>query len=310
MIDTLTLNPSIDQHITVAKLVKDDTLRALSVRQDPGGKGINVARGLHVLGRSTRAFTFLGGNTGLLFKKLLEREKVEFISLPVPGETRINNIITDLSDGTQTRISLPGPPVDPAALDRMAETLKTTLPRPTYWVLGGSLPEGVPTDIYRVLIGRLQARGEHCVLDADGEELKEGLFAMPFLIKPNEYELARLAGRPLAGEKEIQKAALELCDQGVRIVAVSLGAQGALLATLKDCYFLRAPAVEAKSKVGAGDSFIAGFLSEYADKGDLLAAGISGVAAGSAAVAKEGTQLYSREDYDRLKPLVQWRRLP
>ncbi|HET9870916.1 MAG TPA: 1-phosphofructokinase family hexose kinase [bacterium] len=307
MIHTLTLNPSIDQHVTVAKLVKDDTLRALSVHQDPGGKGINVSRGLHCLGQDTRAFTFTGGHAGRIFEHLLAREKVTCTRVRVGGETRINQILTDLSDRTQTRISMPGPPVDARALKRMAR--KVASAQAPYWVLGGSLPEGVPADTYRTFIQSLQAKGERCVLDADGEALRGGVEARPFLIKPNEYELEHLVGRPLSDEADILKAAQGLCAQGVGLVAVTLGGRGALVAGPREAYSLKAPPVEARSKVGAGDSFIAGFLNDWVQKGDLLSAACSGVAAGTAAVVKDGTKLFSREDHARFLPLVQWRRL-
>ena len=130
MIHTLTLNPSIDQHVTVDKLVKDDTLRARSVHQDPGGKGINVSRALRCLGFSTRAFTFTGGHTGRLFEKLLSRERVDFIPIHVAGETRINQILTDLCDHTQTRISMPGPQVTPRDLKRLLRKMEDTHPGP------------------------------------------------------------------------------------------------------------------------------------------------------------------------------------
>ena len=159
------------------------------------------------------------------------------------------------------------------------------------------------------MIETLQAKGERCVLDADGETLMEGIKARPFMIKPNEYELERLVGRPLKDEKEILQAARDLCAAGIGIVAVTLGGRGALVAASGEAYWLEAPPVDAKSKVGAGDSFIAGFLYDWAQAGTLETAARSGVAAGTAAVMKEGTHLFNLIDYEKLYPLTRCRTL-
>ena len=109
LIATVTMNPSIDQHILIDRLVKDDAIRARDIRRDPGGKGINVSRVLKELGGRTIAFGITGGGAGYIVKSLLRERGIAFESVEVLEETRINFIFTDLSDRTQTRISAPGP---------------------------------------------------------------------------------------------------------------------------------------------------------------------------------------------------------
>jgi 1-phosphofructokinase family hexose kinase len=305
MIYTVTLNPSIDQHITLNKLVKDDTLRAQSVEKYPGGKGINVCRALKILGRPAKAFTFMGGYAGYILRDLLQKEEVVFDSTDVIGETRMNVILTDLSDRTQTRISMPGPEVQKFTLDILLEKIHKAEPRPSFWVLGGSLPPSRPVDTFRWIIQSLNDRGERCVLDADADVLEEGIKAKPFMIKPNEFEIERLAGRPLPGLDDKAKVAVEICRKGVEVVAVTLDGRGALVVTKDASYRAEAPRVEVKSKVGAGDSFIAGFLNALRSGKDIPEASREGVAAGTAAVIKEGTSLFTREDFERVRGLVQ-----
>ncbi len=305
MIYTITLNPSIDQHITINKLIKDDTLKAQSVRRDPGGKGINVSRVVKELGGQTKAFGIIGGCGGYMLRDLLDRKEIEYQFFEILGETRINFIMTDLSDKTQTRISAPGPAVENRDIEKFIEMIKGVAPRPSFWVLGGSLPPGVSKDACKKIIEYLQKKGEKCVLDADGEVLEQGIGAAPFFIKPNEFELERLLKRQVEGDEDIIKAAEELCHRyGIGIVAVSLGKRGAFFVTEKEAWKLETPDVEVQSKVGAGDSMVGGFLVALDDNQTLEMAARNAVAAGTAAVMSEGTQLCRREDVEKLRDLI------
>lgn len=304
LIATVTMNPSIDQHILIDRLVKDDAIRAREIRRDPGGKGLNVSRVLSELGAPTIAFGVTGGGAGYIVKRLLHEREIPFHAVEVAEETRINFIVTDRSDRTQTRISSPGPWVPLEVGDHVVDLVLGLRPAPRWWVLGGSLPPGIPADFYARLIERLQASGARCVLDADDQALRIGLEARPFAIKPNESELERLVGRSLRGESEILGAAREILRQGVELVAVSLGGEGALVVTARTAVHTDAPAVEVRSKVGAGDSFLAALVIGLARGDSLEAATCFATAAGTAAVVHEGTQLCRREDVEALLPRV------
>lgn len=304
MIGTITVNPSIDHHIVIDKLVKDDAIRALETRRDPGGKGINVSRAVKELGGETAAFGVAGGCAGYMLKSLMAEKDIPFEAVELPQESRINVIITDRSDGTQTRISATGPRMSLADIDLLVDRILARKPAPDWWVLGGNLPPGAPNDLYVRLIRELQGRGAKCLLDADDEVLKFGVQANPYLIKPNEYEFERLVGRSLPDEGALLLAAREVALRGVQVVALTLGRKGALVVTPNQAFRASTPPVEVKSKVGAGDSFLAGCVLALSQGRPLEEALRLAMAAGAAAVMNDGTQLCRRQDVERLVPQV------
>lgn len=304
MIATLTLNPSVDQHLTVKRLVKDDALRAVSVERYAGGKGVNVARVVHELGGRGRAFGFVGGFPGQMLTRWLEEAGIPQTFRRIRGDTRINTTITDLSDQTQTHIRAAGPRVTARDLAALTRQLLRVRPRPRFWVLGGSLPPGAPDDFYEHVINRLESIGCQCVLDADDEALVEGLDATPFLIKPNEHEFERLTGQRADSERHIVQAARAIVAKGTEVVMVTLGARGALVVTRNEALRVTTPKVTVQSKVGAGDSTIAGTLVAL-ERGQPLATAVRyGIAAGTAAVLTPGTALCDRRHVARLYPRI------
>src|SRR3989338_5911090 len=148
MIGTLTVNPSIDQHMLIDKLVKDDAIRVREILRYPGGKGINVSRAIKELGGETIAFSVAGGCGGYMLKNLLTEQGIPFQTVDVLEETRINVIITDKSDRTQTRLHAEGPFASLEVMDQLFSRVSGYEPMPEWWVLGGSLPPGAPTDFY------------------------------------------------------------------------------------------------------------------------------------------------------------------
>lgn len=304
MIGTITLNPSIDQHILIKKLVKDDAIRAVSIHRDPGGKGINVARAIIELGGEVKAYGIVGGCAGYMMRDLMDKSNVLFEFVEILDETRINIIITDDSDCSQTRISAAGPHTKWEDVDRLLDVISRLKPFPKFWALGGSLPPGLPDDAFKRIIEFLNNHGAKCVLDADGDALSTGLGSRPFLIKPNEYELSRLVDKKLNSEDDISDAVESLSSRS-EYVLVSLGAKGAMLIgngiTLKAI----APSVEVKSKVGAGDSLIAGLLLKLEQNVPMKDAFKYGIACGTAAVLTAGTRLCSRENVEKIYPEVE-----
>lgn len=303
MIGTITLNPSIDQHILIKKLIKDDAIRAVSIHRDPGGKGINVSRAVIELGGVTNAYGIVGGCAGYMMRDLMDKSNVPFEFIEILDETRINIIITDESDNSQTRISADGPNTKWEDVDRLLGLLNELEPFPKFWALGGSLPLGLPFNTFKRIIEFLNSRGAKCVLDADDEALSLGIESHPFLIKPNEYELSRLINKSLNSEKDIIDAAESLSKKS-EYVLVSLGSKGAILTGKGISFKAIPPFVEAKSKVGAGDSLIAGLLLKLEKGMPLKEAFVFGVACGTAAVLTVGTKLCSRENVEKIFPEV------
>ena len=164
----------------------------------------------------------------------------------------------------------------------------------------------MPADFYRTLIEATAGRCR-CVLDAEGEKLARGMEAKPFLIKPNEYEIGLCAGRPVEGLADVKQAALDCCGRGIELVAVSMGGDGAFLTDGKTCLYAPAVDVRVRSTVGAGDSMVAGFLHGLHLGEDLAGVFRRGVAAGTAAVTTEGTQLLTRKTYEEMLPRVEIR---
>lgn len=304
MIATITLNPSIDQTIYVRGLVKDDANRALSIERDPGGKGLNVSKVVHGLGSRTHAYALVGGLTGELWKELVRKMRIPFTAVPVKGETRINIILTDGKDATQTRVSAPGPQIGRERLDAFVRRLTMSRQPPFLWALGGSLAPGMPATTYRDIMTRLQKRGAPCILDTDNDALRYGIEARPFMIKPNEFEMRRLTGKPLSEIPDYLAEARKLVKKGVRIVVVSMAARGAIFVTEKEAFHVNTPAVAVKTHVGAGDSLIGGFATGLLKGLPVREAARLGVAASTSAIMTGGSSYCCRADIPKLLPRI------
>ncbi len=304
MIATVTLNPSLDKTVTVEGLVIDEANRWTSLRQDPGGKGINVSRVLHELGNETIAYGFIGGIDGQILEHLLGEQGVPHDFTPINGQIRSNFIITNLKTRRQTRIDAPGPHVSRDELEDLVGKLTHIKPKPDFLVLAGSVPPGVPDDIYRQLIEEAKKHGVKTVLDSDDEWLKEGIKAKPNVIKPNVHETEELLGEKLRDEAAIIQALRTLVTQGIEVVAISRGKDGLIVANEGKILKVIPPQVEIRSTVGAGDSAVAGLVLKLSQGDGIEEACRLAVAAGTAATLTPGTELCRRQDVERLLPQV------
>ncbi len=309
MIATITLNPSIDQNLIVRNLVKDDANRAEGVFRYPGGKGVNVSKVVRELGGRTCAYALIGGIPGELWRVLVTKLDIDHVIEKIKDNTRINTIITDLKDESQTRISAPGPEVSEQEISRFLNRLLAVRPKPLYWALGGSLSKGMRHETYRRFVLALQKGGVPCVLDTDNEALRFGVQAGPFMIKPNEYEMQRLTGRTLKTEGDYVRSAKSLVVQGIKIVVISLGSRGALFVTATESFHVSTPRVTVKSKVGAGDSLIGGFLFGLIKNFGIREAAKLGVAASTSSVMREAPRLCRRGDIAGLMRRIAIRKL-
>ncbi len=309
LIVTITLNPSLDQHITVDGLVVDGPNRWSRLHRYAGGKGIDVSRAIHEMGGRTIAYGFIGGPVGRAVEILLDEEGVPFSFTPIQRETRTNFIITDSKNSQQTRIDAPGPHISRGEFERFRRKMLRIRPSPDLIVVGGSVPPGVPTDVYYTIITEAKTFGVRCILDADAQWLAEGIKAKPYLIKPNVRESEGLLGRELATEEAIIKAALDIVDMGVEIAVISRGKEGIIAATKKEILKAFPPPVKVKSAVGAGDCTIAGLALKLANEESLSKACRLAVAMGTAAVLTPGTELARKADVENLLPQVKVKRI-
>jgi len=309
MIATVTLNPSLDKTVSVEGLVVDEANRWTSLRRDPGGKGINVSRVIHELGGETIAYGFIGGFDGEALKHLLRQQGVPFDFTPIKGEIRSNFIITDSETRRQTRIDAPGPNISRDELRKLIDKITRIKSKPDFLVLAGSVPPGVPADIYRQLIEKAKENGIKTVLDSDNKWLKEGIKAKPNVIKPNVHEAEELLEIQLRDEVSIIEAVKALVSKGIEVAAISRGKDGLIVATKEKVLKVTSPQVEVRSTVGAGDSAIAGLVLKLSQGHRIEKASQWAAAAGTAATFTPGTELCRREDVERLLPQVKVERL-
>ncbi len=309
MIVTITLNPSVDRLIYVKQLVPHDTNRILRIEEDAGGKGVNVARVLRRLGVPVIATGFLGGRTGrYVQRELSEIDDVQCQFVWVRGDTRTNLAVQEEDGSPPTALNERGPQISPKELDALSRLVGDLSQKARFVALGGSLPPGVPTDIYATL-GEIASRhGAKVVLDADGEPLVQGLKALPYLIKPNENEAERLLGRAIDTLEDAAIAAQELHRGGIPIVIVSIGEKGAAIACAEGCWVAVPPQVHTVSTIGSGDSMIAGVLSVLVRNGTVEEAIRWGTAAGAATAMTDGSDIGTAEQIRTLLPQVEVRR--
>ncbi|GAA1640957.1 1-phosphofructokinase [Brevibacterium sanguinis] len=288
MIVTLTPNPSVDRAVTVGALHRGHVLRAASSRVDPGGKGVNVGRALTAMGVRPLVVVPSGGPEGTLFDTLLRADGIRAEVVPIAESMRMNVSVLE-PDGTTTKLNEAGPELAPGEVASLVEaTLEVAAPG--VWIAAcGSLPPGVPTDLYATLVREAQARGARVAIDSSGVPFDAAVAAGPTLIKPNRVELSELTGRPLDTLGAVVDTARELVSTGIDCVAVSLGRDGAVLVTADSAVHATAVISDPVSTVGAGDCMLAGLLHGLDSGADLPSALGQGVRWGAAAVRLQGT---------------------
>ena len=310
MIITVTPNPAVDKTLFVDRLAIDDVNRYEETELDPAGKGINVSRVAHRLGWPTIAFGFLAGEIGIIAQRALDNEGVPHQFVPVPGQTRLNVTVVERSKATATSLYGPGPPVASAHLATLEGLIEFWLQAGQVLVLAGSLPPGAPPNLHATYIHLAGSKGVKTILDADGDALRLGVEARPYLIKPNREEAQRLLGRELPTMSAVIEGARELVRSGIAVVVISMGADGVICAQGDQIWQALPPTVERRSTVGSGDSLVAGMAVALA-RGDSIAEGLRlGSAAGAATAMTSGTALGTADEISALLPKVRIQPIP
>ena len=303
---TLTINPAVDIFVNVARVEPTAKLRCSAPKRDPGGGGINVARVVHRLGGDVAAIYPTGGAIGKLLYRLLEREGIDSIVTPSHVETRENFTAYEEETGQQFRFVLPGSPLHRPEWEAVLDKLTALADKPRIVVASGSVPPGVPEDIYAEITRRARALGARMVIDTSGPSLVAALAEGVTLIKPNQNELSEFVGRQLDTESDCVAACRALIKSGrTKLVALTLGEQGSLLVSEERALRAKPMRIEVVSAVGAGDSFLGGLVAALA-KGEALDRAFRvAVAAASAAVMSPGTELCTADDVRDLMPRVE-----
>ncbi len=301
MIYTITLNPAVDHTLVLEDFAPGMTNRVLESRTDPGGKGVNVSRVLRELGDDSIAMGFVSGSLGRFIEHKLTQLGIQNEFIHTRGETRTNITILDKRHHVMTPIHDMGPTTNLSYLEELNTRLDTRV-QPGDWVMiGGSIPPPITHhQVYRDLVTRMKERGAYTILDADGDALKAGLEAVPYMVKPNRFELGQALHKDMSSEAAILKAAEQLHQQGVAIVIITASEQGAYGLNEEGAWRAVPPMVEKVSGVGAGDAFLAGALHVLSAGGSLQEALRLGTAAGSATVRNPGTELCHRREIERL----------
>jgi 6-phosphofructokinase 2 len=298
---TLTMNPSLDISSSLEHVIADRKLRCNSPRYEPGGGGINVSRAIKRLGGDSFALFPAGGTFGQMLHHLLDQEEVQHYPILIEEPIRENITILEESNGRQFRFGMPGPMLRETEWKRCIGTLAALDPKPDYVVASGSLPPGAPEDFYAQLAQIAQQFQIKLIVDTSGEPLRLASQSGVYLLKPNMNEMQSLAGREIKNELELEGTAREIIEKGKgEAIVISLGAGGALLVSKEGCEHVRAPTVPIKSRIGAGDSMVAGIVLSLANGKSLGDAVRFGVAAGASAVMTPGTELCRRDDTERL----------
>lgn len=297
----LTLNPAIDKSSSVGHVLAERKLYCKPPRFEPGGGGVNVSRAMRKLGGESTLLYPAGGLVGERLKELLDQEGLDHRPFPVDGMTRESLIILEETTGLQYRFGMPGPEFRGEEWAAFLKELETMEPSADYLVASGSLPPGVPADFYAQVARLARERGARTIVDSSGEALRQALKEGVYLIKPNLREFRNLVGEDIEEESEIKAEAWKMIERGLcEVVVISLGAGGALAVSELFSERIVPPTVPIISKVGAGDSMVAGIVLSLARETPLRESVLFGVAAGTAAVMTTGTELCRREDVERL----------
>lgn len=298
---TLTLNPAIDISTTVDHVVAERKLYCQTPLIEPGGGAVNVSRAIKKLGGESLLLYPAGGYTGELLKDLLSKEGINHRPFSIGGTIRESFVVLEKSSGQQYRFGMPGPLWRKEEWELCLKELSQVAMHAKFLVISGSLPPGVPSNFCASAARVGKEAGARVIIDVSGEALRLALEEGVFLVKPNYREFRELVGEGIIEEPVIKEQALKFVRGGnCEIMVISLGAAGALMVSAETVEHIRPPTVPIVSKVGAGDSMVAGIVLSLARGQSYKDSIIFGVAAGAAAVMTPGTELCRRVDTERL----------
>ena len=308
---TITLNPALDHTLEIDSLQVGSVNRAQRMQVDVGGKGINVASCLADFGVPTAVTGQIGRENAVQFETLFHAKGIDNRFFYLDGLTRINTKLVDLASGQTTDINMPGPTLEPEAIqtlfDRLLIRIDGLVSARSWVVVSGSLPPQWPADTYQRLITHVHSLGAHVLLDASGSALAAGLGAAPDIIKPNCAELSELIGRPLADTASVLAAARELLARphGPGTVIVSMGEEGALFVNQQEAWLAHPIPTDLISTVGAGDAMVAGIVAAQMAGKSLANCARLATAFSAGKLGRVGPHLPSADTVRALAQMVQ-----
>jgi 1-phosphofructokinase family hexose kinase len=264
MIITVTLNAAIDKSLSVPNFRLGRRHRTVEQRTMAGGKGVNIARTLKALGQPVIATGFAGGATGTHIVEQLTEESILNDFVRIREESRTNTSVLDPTTGEQTEINERGPSVSEREVELFRDKLLYLARGAAIVVFAGSLPRGIESDIYAMLIRELERTGVTTVIDTDGEPLRQAVRAEPDVVSPNVIEAEELVGHEFSSEEERSQAVREIAALGPREAIMTLP-DGCFAQVLVDGQpSVRRVSVQPRESIakrGSGDAFLAGYLA-------------------------------------------------
>ncbi len=308
MIVTVTLNAALDRSLTVPILKLGQRHRASQVLTLAGGKGINIARSLKRLDRPVVATGLAGGRTGTRIVEELTAEAILNDFVRIADESRTSTLVVDPTSGTQTEINEWGPKVTERELETLMEKVRYLSRGMELVVFAGSLPRGVSETFYADAIRELGRRGVRVALDTEGEPLRLGLEAEPWLVSPNQHEAEQLVGQELFDDDDFLMALDAIAELGARNVHITLD-NGCFALTREERQVRRyravTPRLEPVSVVGAGDALLAQWVASVLDGQPAEDALRLAAAAGAASVLEVGAGRFDPAEAKRLAAAVE-----
>lgn len=312
MILTVTLNAAIDRTVAVPNFRLGQRHRAVESRTVAGGKGVNVARALNLLGKPVIATGLAGGAAGRAVLDQLADESILHEFTKIAGTTRTNLAVIDPTTGEQTEINERGPEVSDDEIDRFVDRVLYLAQGASICVLAGSIPPGVPTEVYARLITELRARGVISMLDTEGDPMRAGLRAEPATVAPNVSEAEEVVGHEFNDADDFSLGLAGLLE---------MGAGEAIITTADGCVAIvgagpaqrridaRIDPLEPVAAVGSGDCFLAGYVAARYEGGSPHDCIAFGVACGAESTQHFGAGTVDRREAERMLPRVEVREL-
>ncbi len=310
MILCLNLNAAIDKTILVDSFALDKIHRSEKVVALAGGKGCNVARALKTLGKSPVVSGWVGGFAGKFIEDELNKEGIATDFVETGLESRTCTSILDQKNQTMTEIYEKGALIPEEKIEEMEALFRKIVGDYQAITLSGSLPPGVPSNIYARLINIAHEAGIPTYLDSSKNALRDGIAAKPFLVKPNETEISVLLDeKPGTSVRELATAIQTIASRHTSTLALSLGERGALISDGQRVIQAQPPKIEALSAVGSGDSMVAGLVAAFSEGLPLEDAIKTGVAAGTANTLTLGAGQFSVDDFEEIRKEIVLERL-
>lgn len=310
MIGTVTLNPAIDVILEISNLKINHYNKVLNAHTTSGGKGINVSKAVRGCGKETIAIGFLGGGRGRMIEEELRGLGITTNFWHIEEKTRSNTIISDKETGQHTLLSETGPKITEYDLEMLKSIFYRVMSQCTVVTLSGSLPRGVPVNIYGDLISIAKEREVKTILNTSGQQFMKGLEKKPFLAKPDLRESNRVFGIKIDKEKDAIKAAKEVVQRGAEIGVVSLQNEKDVIATQDEIWFAESTYHKIVNIIGAGDALVAGFAVALSEEGKNLKEAIEfSMACALASALREEEEFNSREEVEKCLKCVSVKKL-